>query len=498
MGPDQVSTWMLKNFATILAPVLQSIFTQSLKSGDIPSDWKTANVTAIFKKGERSDPANYRPVSLTSVTCKILEHVLASNIRQHLDDHGILSPSQHGFRKRHSCETQLLTTIEDLAKGLDNREQIDCLILDFSKAFDSVPHQRLLHKLDWYGIRGDTLTWISNWLINRTQTVVVDGEKSDEAAVISGVPQGTVLGPLLFILYVNDIEESTSSSIKLFADDCLEYRRIHDQNDVDALQADLNTMVDWSHRWQMSFNPKKCSLLRVTRKRKIVSHTYSMMGVELEHAEHHPYLGVELSSGLEWKHHTKSVTGKAHRTLNFLQRNLSRCPQDVKKQAYTALIRPILEYAATCWDPHHQKEINSLERIQRKATRFISNDYRKTTSVTALMKKVELPSLQQRREAARLSMMYKIHHNEVQVQTPSYYTQSTTSTVKTRYQREGQYKIITPRTDTYKFSFYPRTIPVWNQLPIQVVNAPSVSSFNNQLKAELYIGSAPATTTLHH
>ena len=140
VNPDQVSTWMLKNFASILAPVLKKIFTQSLQTGDVPMDWKTANITAIFKKGERSDPGNYRPVSLTSVTCKMMERILASNIIQHHDENNILSKTQHVFRKRHGCETQLLTTVEDLASSLDAREQVDCLILDFSKAFGSVPH----------------------------------------------------------------------------------------------------------------------------------------------------------------------------------------------------------------------------------------------------------------------------------------------------------------------------------------------------------------------
>ena len=354
VGPDQVSTWMLKNFSSQLAPVLKALFTQSLESGDVglPTDWKSANVSATFKKGERSTPSNYRPVSLTSVTCKMLEHIIASNIRQHLDDHNILSPAQHGFRKKHSCETQLLTTIEDLARGLDQREQIDCLVSDFSKAFDCVAHQRLLYKMDWYGIRGETNIWIRNWLTSRTQTVVVDGERSEEAEVISGVPQGTVLGPLLFILYINDIGENTSSTIRLFADDCLIYKNIKSQSDAATLQEDLDTMVSWSKKWQMSFNAKKCTLLCVARKRNVISHTYKMLGTNLEQMEHNPYLGVELSAGLEWKHHVKIVSGRAHRTLNFLQRNMYRCPTEVRKQAYISLIRPTLEYASTCWDPY--------------------------------------------------------------------------------------------------------------------------------------------------
>jgi hypothetical protein len=392
--------------------------------------------------------------------------------------------------------------LEDLAKGLDAKEQIDCLVLDFSKAFDSVPHQRLLYKLDWYGVRGTTLTWLQNWLTSRTQTVVIDGEESEVAQVISGVPQGTVLGPLLFLLYVNDIGENTSCTTRLFADDALVYRKIQSKDDTNSLQTDLNTMVDWSHRWQMSFNPKKCSLLRVTKKQKIIQHTYSMMGTELNQSDHHPYLGVELSSGLEWKHHIELITGKAKKTLHFLQRNLYNCPPEVRKQAYISLVRPTLEYAASCWDPYLQKDIKALEAVQRKAARFISNNFRRRTSVTALMTNLELPPLQHRREASRLSMLYKIHHNEVKIQIPDHFRESISqdiSTVKTRSHHEERYHLITPRIDTYKNSFYPRTIQLWNTLPLTTIHAPTVKRFNTLVQqavtrhqTELYMGSVSA------
>ena len=150
-------------------------------------------------------PSNYRPVSLTCVSCKILEHIVFHSVMEHVDWHKILSVFQHGFRALHSCETQLITTVQDLAKGLSEKEQLDLLILDFSKAFDVVPHKRLINKLNYYGIRNSTLTWIDNWLTGRTQRVVVDGESSSKSPVKSGVPQGTVLDPVMFILYINDI-----------------------------------------------------------------------------------------------------------------------------------------------------------------------------------------------------------------------------------------------------------------------------------------------------
>ena len=245
-GPDGVSSQILRDLSEELSPVIVKIFSQSLNSGELPDDWLTANITAIFKKGKKCDPANYRPVSLTSVTCKLMEHILFRHIMDHLEKYNILSSFQHGFRSNHSCESQLLITVEDLARNLDRGLQTDVLILDFQKAFDTVPHQRLIRKLDFYGIRGTILTWITKWLSARTQQVVVDGEASEPVHVRSGVPQGTVLGPLMFLIYINNIADNMdgATNIRLFADDCLLYRIIRSSDDTDSLQNDLNSLTN--------------------------------------------------------------------------------------------------------------------------------------------------------------------------------------------------------------------------------------------------------------
>ena len=229
-GPDSVPARVLKHCADSVAPVLQKIFQASIDNKYLPQDWRKANITPIYKKGDKSCPANYRPVSLTSIPCKVLEDIMYHHINAHIDRHDLLSDAQHGFRRRRRCETQLAMLIEDLASALDSRDQIDLIILYFCKAFDKVPHQRLFLKLNQFGIKGNILRWIESFLTSHTQPeVVLEGATSNQVHVTSGFPQGTVLGPLLFLIYINDIENDIDSQIRLFADDCLLYRviRVH-------------------------------------------------------------------------------------------------------------------------------------------------------------------------------------------------------------------------------------------------------------------------------
>ena len=197
------------------------------------------NVSAIYKKGEKFKASNYRPVSLICISCKMFEHIIVSNIMRHLDTNNILTDCQHGFRPRRSCETQLITLVDELVKSLNKGKQHDLAILDFSKAFDRVPHERLLRKLDHHGIRGKTLDWIRAFLTDRTQKVAVEGVASEPIHVKSGVPQGSVLGPILFLVFINDLPASIRSSSRLFADDCVVYREIRSDNDCQILQDDL-------------------------------------------------------------------------------------------------------------------------------------------------------------------------------------------------------------------------------------------------------------------
>ena len=223
---------MLNTLAPELAPIVYAIFTQSLDTGELPWDWSLANVAPIFKKGNRSLAENYRPVSLTCITCKLFEHIVC----KHILDHQILTNLQHGFRSGRSCETQLITTIHNLLSSFNSKSQIDVAILDFLKAFNTVPHAGLLGKLEHYGIDSKILLWITNFLNNCKQCVVVDGRFSNFADVESGVPQRTVLGSLLFLLHINNLPSCVNSKVRLFADDCLLYREIKNNQDQIVMQ----------------------------------------------------------------------------------------------------------------------------------------------------------------------------------------------------------------------------------------------------------------------
>ena len=337
----------------------------------------------------------------------------------HLKQLNILKDYQHGFRKGRSCETQLIITVDEIAKSLDNRSQVDLLILDFSKAFDTVPHARLLKKLEHYGINELVLGWIRSWLLNRSQRVIIDGASSDEVSVRSGVPQGTVLGPLMFLIYINDIGEHITSNLRLFADDSLLYCAIDIPQDCLALQEDLDKLSQWSYKWQMSFNVSKCKSLSITRKRNPYLHQYTMNGQELESVKSHPYLGVELTQSLNWNNHINNITTKANRSLGFIKRNLKRCPEQIKDQAYKSLVRPHVEYASSVWSPHQKYQVDKLEKVQRKAARFVKNCWiREEGVMTNMLSDLKWDSLQTRREKARLVMFYRVTHGLVDILLP--------------------------------------------------------------------------------
>ena len=323
-GPDEISPKILKELSNELTPIMTYFFQQTMDKSTLSKDWTTANICPLYKKADRSIPANYRPVSLTCILCKLTEHIVCSNIMSHLEEHNVITDKQHAFRKHHSCETQLCSVIHDWARNIDKNKQTDIFILNFEKAFDTVPHEQLKAKLYRYGITGKTLMWIDSFLCYRKQCVVVNGTKSKWSVVESGVPQGTVLDPVLFSLHINDILDNISSDIRLFADDCVCYRVIDSTEDCKILQNDIDKLGSWARKWGMRFQPIKCNMMKLTRKKKHhIDFEYQLEGSKLEFIDNIKYLGVHIANDLRWNKHVHEVNNKANKLLGMLRRNLN-------------------------------------------------------------------------------------------------------------------------------------------------------------------------------
>ena len=485
-GPDRIPNHVLKELSDVLSPVLSAVFNQSVTAGEIPLKWKHALVAPVYKKEDKHLASNYRPVSLTVVCCKLLEHCVCNHILQHLEDHNLLTSLQHGFRRRHSCETQLLLTYDDLIGSFDRKIQTDMAILDFSRAFDTVPHERLLGKLASYGVRGILNDWVRSFLSGRTMTVVVDGEESAEPInVLSGVPQGTVLGPLLFLVYINDITDQVSPGTlcRLFADDCLLYRPIHSLEDQLILQRDLDALQRWTELWGMRFNPKKCYIMHVRRAESSkIPHFYELCDTVLLSVTDSKYLGIRLSEDLGWGVQVDAACKKANTKLHFIQRNLKSAPKRSRELAFQGLVRSGLDYCSTVWDPHHKRDINRLEMVNRRGARVVFNKRWRDRSASpmAMLGQLGWSDLTERRRKARLVMTYKIKYGLVAIPGNRFAPRP-----DRLMRHDHDKKIGTTRSshNTPKNSFFRRTVLDWNALSQETVDAPSLEAFKHRLRA---------------
>lgn len=365
--------------------------------------------------------------------------------------------------------------VNDLVTSVYNKKQVDLILLDFSKAFDKVSHEKILLKIHEYGIRGNTLKWVKSFLDNRSQSVVLNGTTSDAIPVSSGVPQGSVLGPLLFLAYINDLPQNISSKVRLFADDTAVYLTLTSANQSVTLQNDLKLLEKWELEWDMEFNPSKCQVIHVTKRKHPIPTQYFLHGVLLESVNSAKYLGVDISNNLTWDDHINRSTKNANQTLGFLRRNIKVKSEPIKSIAYQTLVRPQMEYASEIWSPHTQTQIDQVENVQRRAARWIKSDYNRTSSVTNMLNSLQLRRLDLRRIDARLSLFYKIHHNLVAIPVTDYLTPMNRPA---RHSHTLSYRLITATTDYYKYSFFPRTVYHWNQLAPMVAHLPTLEQFN--------------------
>jgi hypothetical protein len=338
------------------------------------------------------------------------------------------------------------------------------IYLDFAKAFDTVPHKRLIHKLRAYGIRGKVLLWITAFLSNRRQKVVLRSGSSRWENVISGVPQGSILGPILFLLYVNDIPSIVSSTAKMFADDTKLYCPIHDVGDCRTLQADLNKLTEWSKTWLLKFNETKCVVLRI---KQSLEYAYSLNGFPLQEVLQQKDLGVIISNNLLPHNHIHSIVKKSNQRIGLIRRCFTDITLEKVEILFNSLIRPILEYGSPSWNPWYLKDVTKIEKVQRRCYKLCNTpDF--------------VPeSLVSRRLKTDLHEVYKYLHDMYKTDKHLYFTQSQLTL------RGHSLKLVKPQARTLIRSnfFSHRVINSWNSLPDTMVCAPSLNAFKQRLRS---------------
>jgi len=489
-GPDGLPNIFYKKLAVVLALPLSLIFEASLRQSTLPNDWRSAKVMPIFKRsGKNSDPAGYRPVSLTCVACKIMEKAIKSAIVEHCKNNKLLPDFQHGGRQYRSTTTQLIECVDSYLQGLSQNKPSDAVFFDISKAFDSVSHPKLIYKLPKLGIRGNLLAWIVDYLSNRTQVVCVGSQVSHVGDVTSGVPQGGPLSGLLFLLYLSDIHANCTSTVKLFFDDlklinpCTELGR-------KELQSDIDSIANWMTDWQLSIAAGKCFVLHVcgqARNSDDCLGDYMLHDTVLPKTNAVKDLGILFDSKLLFEQHISNVVAKATRTSNAILRTFVSRDYQFLYQLFQAYVNPILEYGATVWFPTHNLRHNlqatRLESVLRRYTKRFRGMH--NLSYSDRLHEINAKSILCRSIHNDLVLFFKYLHGQacMSLSRPPHKFNSGHSTRLAT----SNYLQLDPVKYPGKYQFWlDRSVKLWENLPEAITNAPTLSNFKNLLdKIEL-------------
>ena len=486
-GPDGIPNEIIKRCEEELLEPICIVFNKSLNEGSIPEMWRCANVVPIFKKGSKEDPLNYRPVSLTCVLCKMFESIIKKRISKDLNKNNFLIDEQHGFRSGHSTTTNLLEFYNDVIQNLDRKHSVDIMYFDLAKAFDTVPHSKLINKLKAMNLNKKLVTWIEDYLKGRKQRVLVRGKLSEWLEVFSGVPQGSVIGPLLFLIFINDLKEGIQSKLSIFADDTKIMHIVDTEEEIKELEEDLRKLQKWSEMNDMKFNTDKCSVMHCgTNNRKT---QYKLYGKILRDTNSEKDLGVIVDKDMKFKSQVAAQTKKANNTLGMIKRNFECVNQEVFQILYSTLVRPNLEYAVQVWNPYQKGEKEKIEKIQRRATKMVRE--LKDNCYEERLHKLDLMSTETRRERGDQIMCYKILNNKVTVDEHVLIKATETRT------RGHSMKLAktTMASEIRKNFFSNRVVNKWNDLRQETVTASNIESFKEAYDREERIRKGGSTTS---
>ena len=478
-GPDGVPPIFLRKFALHLSEPYAKLMNFSLHQQSLPNIWKTADVVPVFKgKGSIFKTDSYRPISQLCSDSKVMEKIIATELLAHCDRNGFLTVHQHGFVHGKSTLTQLLGCLNDWTSCIDTGSGVDIIYLDFAKAFDSVSHTKLIFKLRRLGVSNPLLGWIKDYLSNRSQRVVIDGVKSDATPVTSGVPQGSILGPLLFIIYINDITLVVNGRVKirLYADDAKLYFRIITDADAILLEEALKAVWHWADDSQLTLALHKCVVVHLGRTSAAISHEYKVsQDLVLPSVGSMRDLGVEISCDLKPSTHCRKIANAAKSVSWMIFRSFSTRSAQCLVKLFLIYVRPKLEYISPVWSPWMRKDIDRIEGIQRFYTRKITGmgslDY------PARLLALHIQPLEVRRLHYDLIEAYKIIHGLSSLSFEAFFTWAP-------FRGRGHSKKLSlpkPKLDARKYFFSVRVVHVWNSLPEHVVCSSSLPLFKNAI-----------------
>ena len=476
-GPDKIPARLLKECKHEIAPALVILWRESLDKGEIPTELLKQTIIPIFKKDNRSIPSNYRPISLTSHIIKVFERILRGNIIFHLEKNNLITNQQHGFRQNRSTVTQLLHHVDSILEILEQNGNADIIYLDMAKAFDKVNHRVLLHKLSEMKITGKINQWIAAFLTKRTQYVVVNGYKSNPAPVLSGVPQGTVLGPALFIIYMNNITEVIRSTIiSMFADDSKLIASIKDPSDRNKILEDLEALMRWTDDNSMTFNKDKFQLLQIGPNDSLKL-PYTVNEIEIQSSPNVRDLGVYISENLSFKFHIAEMTSNASNFASWLLRTFRSRSKEVMLLLLKTFIIPRLEYASVVWNPTKIGEIQMIEGVQRSFTHKIEN--MENLDYWQRLEQLDLYSLQRRRERFLIIHTQKIYNglapNDLGLQ---FHEHPRLGTQCKRLKLNGT----SAHVKTLRSNFFSHSAPkLYNMIPKEIKSAKTIETFKNKL-----------------
>ena len=504
-GPDGIHGKLLKNCAVGLAYPLSLLFHSCYNIGTLPKEWKLGHIVPIFKKGDKHKVSNYRPISLTCLIVKIMERIIKDELLVHTC--GMIDDRQHGFLAEKSCATNLVGLCDSLAMSLNENIRTDVIYFDFAKAFDSVNHDLVLLKLkNKFGIDGRLLKFLADYLRDRQQRVLVGGKLSSTRNAQSGVPQGSILGPFLFVLFINDISEGISpgTQLSLYADDTKIWRHIITGSDISRLQKDIEYLHDWSLSNKMKFHPDKCKVLSVTGRMTeplallsvlpFYNFMYSLGGTSLVYVDGEKDLGVMVTSSLDWKEQCSKVLSKANQKLGMARRNCHFVIDSNRRRVlYLTLVRSQFEHCSIIWRPVTKTQINCLEGLQKRAIKWILHEeYMSYSQFTYIQKcrQLKIMPIEDRFDFLDLIFFFKIVKGLVPVTLPAYLTpyQGNSRLRSSHLDSLCFVSSIVPRATTNAFAknFFYRTHSKWNHVPFEVREINSLSEFKAKLNAYMW------------